>query len=224
MNDQVRSADRGPAVRWGPIASYLGVVRSMPFEARYEWAELTRDKSDASSEERVTGAIYRDSAGRVRREYRTQVSTGEALELAVIVDLAARTVVALDIAAKAATRFTDMGPPPGREVPVTGWGYSGPWSLGTGPEERVIEGVACSKARPVAWPLGSALDPKVAGEIWVSDELKFSVLERVSDSGVEHTWRLYNIERTEPASSLFVVPDGYTEVVKSKFSDPPPKL
>lgn len=222
MSVEVPPSGSTPVIGWGPKAFYGGVVKAVPFEARFELFEVTRETSGVSLEERITGAIYRDSAGRVRREYRTQVSTGEALQLAVIVDLAARTVVAVDIAAKAATRVIDFGPPPGNAL-SDGWGFMGPWSDEAEAGQRTIEGVACRKMRPEAWPLGSALDPKVAGEIWVSDELKFSVLERVSDSGREHTWRLYDIRRVEPPSSLFVVPDGYTEVVRSKFDAVPPK-
>jgi hypothetical protein len=67
-------------------------------------------------------------------------------------------------------------------------------------------------------PLGSRAEPSVAGEIWVSDEIKYSVLEHVTESQREHHWRLFDIRRVEPPSTLFAVPPGYTEVVKSKLS------
>ncbi len=156
MSVKVPPADSAPGVGWGPRAFYGGVVKSTPFEARFERIHVTREASGASSEEKVTGAIYRDSAGRVRREYRTQVSTGEALELAVIVDLPARAAVALDFAAKAATRFIDFGPAPG-DVLSEGWAFMGPWSNEAEAGQRIIEGVACRKMRPEVWPLGSAL-------------------------------------------------------------------
>jgi hypothetical protein len=223
MNDEIPATKSAAVFQGGPKASFLAVVKCLPFGARFEEIQVTKDPRGLSTEERVTGAIYRDSAGRVRRELHLQRKNEDDLELTTIADFAARTVTALDVAAKIATRFTDMGPPPGHEIPVTGWGYRGPWSLGTAPEERVIEGVACRKAQPVPWPLGSPAEPKVVGEIWVSNELKYSVLERVGDPGREYTWRLYDIRRVEPPSSLFVVPVGYTEVVRSKFDTAPPK-
>jgi hypothetical protein len=193
-------------------------VRSVPVEARYEEIEISRDERGVNSEERVTGTIYRDSTGRERREYFVEGSGGETLEFAAISDFDARTAVALDIAAKAATRFTDMGPPPG-PWPLQGlWSFGGPWSLEETAQKRTIEGVSCRQARPVALPPGSRAEPSVVGEIWVSDEIKYSVLEHVTDPQREHHWHLFDIRRVEPPSTLFAVPSGYTEVVKSKLS------
>lgn len=192
--------------------------------AQVEEIEVILDANGVRSEERATGSICRDSQGRVRSEFQVRGPKNDGFDLVFVSDYAARTVVAFDVAAETATRLTDMGPPPGAWPGQGGWAFRGPWSLEGTAQKRTIEGVVCMKAPRVAWPLGSPVDPEVIGEIWVSDEIKFSVLERVSDSGREHTWRLYNIERTEPASSLFVVPAGYTEVVRSKFSDAPPKL
>ncbi len=222
MSAEVPVANCAPVSRWGPIASYLGVVKSLPFGARFEEIQVRKDASSVRSEERVTGAIYRDSAGRVRRELRVEGKNQEGLELIIIADLAGRTVTALDVAAKVATKFTEMGPPPG-EIAQWGWGFSGPWSLERAGEERVIEGVACKRARRVAWPRVSVVESAEAGEIWVSDDLKHAVFEHVSDPEREYTWRLYDIRRVEPPSSLFVVPVGYTEAVRSKFDTAPPK-
>jgi hypothetical protein len=218
MSDEVPSPHSSPALQYGPIASCIGAVKSVPVEARYEEIETRIDPRGVNSEERVTGAIYRDSAGRERREYSVHGSGEETLEFVAISDFEARTAVGLDVAAKAATRFTDMGPPPG-PWPLQGlWSFRGPWSLEETAETRTIEGVACRRAQPFALPPGPRAEPSVSGEIWVSDEIKYSVLEHVTELQREHHWRLFDIRRVEPPSALFAVPPGYTEVVKSKLS------
>jgi len=217
MNNEVPTVRGASAVRWGPKASYLDPVESLPFEAQYE--QVVRERGQR---ETATGTIHRDSKGRLRRQYRiAQASGQEPIDLVVINDFAARTAVALDIATNTATRFTDFGPPPGQPL-VRGWAFEGSWSREGGAEEKMIEGVLCRKLARVGWPLGTALKVAEAGEIWVSDELKYSVLERVTDPEHEHTWRLYNIRRTEPPDSLFVVPAAYTMVSRSKL-DPSPR-
>ncbi len=216
-------ADFQAVFGYGPIAFIVGVVECVPFMAQVEDIEVNLDANRVRSEERATGSICRDSQGRVRNKFQVRGPKDEGFDLVFVCDYAARTVVAFDVAMKTATRLTDMGPPPGAWPGQGGWAFRGPWCLEGTAEKRTIEGVVCMKAARVAWPLGSPVDPKGIGEIWVSDELKFSVLERVSDPGREHTWRLYDIRRVEPPSSLFVVPAGYTEVVKSKYDAVPPK-
>ncbi len=222
MSTELPSACSIPCVQYGPIASYLGVVKSVPFAARYEEVHVRRDSRGVSSEERVIGTIYRDGAGRVRREYQMRGSNGEALGLVVISDLAARTVVALDLAGRQATRFTNMGAPPD-EMPQGGWAFSGLWSLEGGANEKMIEGVACKKAHRVVLTKGSVVKSTEVGEIWVSAGLKFAVYEHESDPHREYTWRLFDIQRAEPPSSLFAIPAGFTELVPSKYEAAPPE-
>jgi hypothetical protein len=221
MGDRLQSMRDSLLAKWGPMATYVGSVESLPLHAQFESTRITRGAGNRLIEQMASGAIYRDSAGRVRWEFHIGGKNLQGFELVFITDFAARTVVALDTDEKTATRFVDMGPAPGHEVPVTGWAYSGSWSLGASPEERRIEGVICKKAQPVPRHLASAEESKIVGEIWVSDEIKYSVLEKVSEGELQHTWRLFNIQRAEPPHTLFVVPDGYTEVVRSKFDAPP---
>lgn len=221
MTDDVRPAASLPTVHWGPRASYVGLVEGLPFKAQFETTQITRNAGNPALERKASGAIYRDSAGRVRKEFHEGGTDPHALELVIITDFGARTAIALDVNSKTATRFVDMGPPPGHEVPMKGWAYSGLWSLGSSPEGRIIEGVACKKAQPVQPPLAPTEENKTAGEIWVSEEIKYSVLEHIIEEGREHTWRLFDIHRVEPSETLFAVPDGYTEIVRSKFDAPP---
>lgn len=208
----------GAAVfQFGPIASCIGALKSTPFEARYEEIEVSRGPQEAHPDKRVAGTVYRDGAGRERRECSVR-GGGDAFELVLISDFEARTAIALDVAAKAATRFTDMGPPRGQPwLGQGGWSFRGPWSFEAAAETRMLEGVACRRAQPVGLPLGSGAEPAAVGEIWVSDEIKYSVLEHVTEPRRDHHWRLFDIRRVEPPSSLFAVPAGYAEVVKSKF-------
>lgn len=212
------SAVRGaPTVRWGPKASYLGLVDSLPFAAQYEEVLLERGQRETA-----TGTIHRDSKGRVRREYRIARGSGQGpIDFVVITDVAARSVVWLDIATNTATRFADFGPPPGQSI-QGGWAFEALWWTEGGAEEKMIEGVLCRKAVRFGWPLGTALKATEAGEIWISDELKYSIFERVTAPESEYAWRLYNIRRTEPPDSLFVVPTAYTIASRSKL-DPSPR-
>jgi hypothetical protein len=186
----------------------MGLVESLPFEARYE--EILHGTGELQT---GTGSIYRDSRGRVRREYRIAEGRGRSpIELVTITDLAARTIIALDAASRTATISTDFGPPLGQ--PVKGWAYEGNWSP-EGGQERVIEGLLCRKLARISSPFGPASGASEAGEIWISDELKYSMLEWVTARGDEYRWRLYSIRRTEPSESLFAVPDGYGLVLRS---------
>jgi hypothetical protein len=222
MKHGILGAKSAALFQMGPKASFLQVVKSLPFWAKFEQIHVTTDSRGVSTEKRVSGNICRDSAGRVRREVRAEGKDQESPELVIIADVTARTATILDVLAKLAVRFTEMGPPPGKNA-NWGWGFSGPWSLQGAREERIIEGVVCRKARRVVPPLLSAGESAETGEVWVSDELKYSVLERVTDpERGAHTWRLFDIRRIEPPSVLFDVPVGYTEVVRSKTGSTPP--
>lgn len=86
-------------------------------------------------------------------------------------------------------------------------------SLGT----QVIEGVSVEGTRTTvtipAGALGNEREIAVVTERWFSPELRTLVLSRHADPRMgETTYRLTNIIRTEPASSLFEVPPDYTVV------------
>jgi hypothetical protein len=121
----------------------------------------------------------------------------------------------LDIAANTATIFTDLGFPSGE--PLRGWAFEGPSSTEGGAEEKTIEGVLCRKVTRIGGPLGAGLKAGEGGEIWISDELKYSIREDMTGPESEYAWRLYNIRRSEPPESLFVIPPGYAVVTKSKL-------
>lgn len=221
MTHDIRSRAGFPFLQWGPRASYLGLVKGRPFKAQFETTQMPMDAGKQAIEQKASGTVRRDSSGRVRLEIREEGTEQQALELVIITDFGARTAVVLDAGSRAAMRFVDMGSPSGFEVPAAAWAYSGPWSLGGSPEERIIEGLVCKKAQPVARSPISAGETKTVGEIWVSEEIKYSVREHITEGELEHMWRLFDIRRVPSAESLFVVPEGYTEVTRSKFDTPP---
>lgn len=204
---------------FGPLASALGVIKSVPFRARFDETDIRSPLGEGRAVT-VSGAIFRDSAGRVRMEFRVSREGQPAYELVTISDFAGRMAIALDPQAKVATRLTEMGPPPSEAVSQSGWAFRGPWSVKPGAEKKMIGGVLCEMATPDIQMVASRSANSLSGEIWISDEIKFSVLEHVTDARGTHTWRLSDIRKGEPPSSLFVVPPDYSEVVRPKIDNP----
>jgi hypothetical protein len=209
MNAGMDRASRPPSVDLGPRASYGGIVTSLPLQATYEMTLVA-----PSSHLIASGAIYRDSAGRVRRECHIRENAAlESVDWVVVTDLAAHNAVVLNAADQTAISIKDFGPPQGRSALTTGWGYHGCWSSDAG-EEMNIEGELCRKVARIGGPFGAELKNGETGEIWISDEIKYSVFERVTDPEQEYTWRLYDIQRKEPPESIFGIPAGYAVVSK----------
>ena len=81
--------------------------------------------------------------------------------------------------------------------------------------KQTIEGVEAEGTRTTitipAGEIGNERAIEIVSERWYSPELQLVVMTRHSDprSG-ETTYKLTNINRTEPAKSLFEVPAGYT--------------
>jgi hypothetical protein len=81
--------------------------------------------------------------------------------------------------------------------------------------KQMIEGVEAEGTRTTvtipAGEIGNERAIEIVSERWYSPELQLVVMTRHSDprSG-ETTYKLTNINRTEPAKSLFEVPSDYT--------------
>lgn len=90
--------------------------------------------------------------------------------------------------------------------------------------KRVVEGVEAEGTRTTstipAGEIGNTLPINVVDESWYSRELQVPVMTRHHDprSG-DNVFRLTNINRSEPARSLFEIPDGYT-IVENAGSKP----
>lgn len=90
--------------------------------------------------------------------------------------------------------------------------------------KQIIEGVEAEGTRTTvtipAGEIGNERAIEIVSERWYSPELQLVVMTRHSDprSG-ETTYKLTNINRIEPAKTLFEVPPGFT-VKEMKFGEP----
>jgi len=113
-------------------------------------------------------------------------------------------------------------PPPGIEGAVGAGTYVFRTREGPNPNEvkeqlgkQTIEGVEAEGTRTTvtipAGEIGNERPIEIVSERWYSPELQLVVMSRTSDPRMgETTYKLTNINRTEPAKSLFEVPAGYT--------------
>jgi len=80
---------------------------------------------------------------------------------------------------------------------------------------QTVEGVPAQGTRVThtipAGQMGNDLPIVITTETWFSPALKVLVLSKSSDPRMgETTYKLTGIQRSEPAASLFLVPDDYT--------------
>ena len=109
------------------------------------------------------------------------------------------------------------GPPGAFNVPVN---MTASWTGEAIPAEiedlgeQVLQGLLARGVRQTqtipAGAIGNALRIDIATEQWYSDELEAVVLRTSADPRFgETTYRLVNIDRSEPSPELFAVPEGY---------------
>jgi hypothetical protein len=89
--------------------------------------------------------------------------------------------------------------------------------------KQLVEGVEAEGTRTTvtipAGEIGNERPIEIVSERWYSPELQLVVMTRHSDPRMgETTYKLTNINRSEPAKSLFEVPSDYT--IKSGFEAP----
>ena len=170
-----------------------------------------------------SGAVYRDSAGRVRREMSmpalgSLTGSVQAPHAVFISDPVAGFHYVVHADAKSVDRMP-LRPAglPGQEKVEKGSreSHNGVQvtkeSLGT----QTIEGVSAEGTRTTkmipAGAIGNDRAIQIVTERWFSPDLQTVVLVKRSDPWMgESVMRLTNISRAEPAASLFSVPAGYT--------------
>lgn len=198
-------------------------VKGAPYSAQFV-SESTRTLANGTRISRnSTGAVYRDTVGRTRREMTLGavgpiVVEDEPVPMVFINDWTARAHYALDVTHRTARKLPlpgdmppgDAPPPPGSESSRESFKRE---SLGT----RTIEGVEAEGVRTTmtipAGRVGNDRPLEIVSERWFSPELKVVVLSSHKDPFVGDTvYRLTNITRAEPAASLFEVPADYTVV------------
>ncbi|HEX3252275.1 MAG TPA: hypothetical protein VHS05_22755 [Pyrinomonadaceae bacterium] len=91
--------------------------------------------------------------------------------------------------------------------------------------KQTIEGVEAEGTRTTitipAGEIGNERAIEIVSERWYSPELQLVVMSRHSDPRTgEATYKLTNINRTEPAKALFEVPPGYTIKDGPQFAPP----
>lgn len=188
------------------------LIAGKPFSAQIEILDTKRLFDGSIVEKKRTGALYRDSAGRTRREMPLEIGglvaqggDNRPQVLVFINDFNARARYFLDANAKTARKhpLESGGPqeitlPPGAQKE----------SLG----QREIEGVMCEGTRiTIDIPFGDGgTKVKAVTETWFSPEFELIVLAKHTDPIIgEHVFRLLNISKAEPQADLFVVPAGY---------------
>lgn len=193
------------------------LVKDQPFSADSVIEDTKRLYDGTTVTKKTQGAIYRDTAGRTRREQPLEMVGGfdivgdknKPQTLVFINDFATNTQYFLDLNNKVArrNRIGQGGPP--RDEPNAP-AEAKTESLGT----KTIEGVSAEGTRITfeipAGHIGNDKPIQVVTENWFSPELQLMVMSRHLDplSG-EHVFRLINIKRAEPAADLFTVPSGF---------------
>jgi len=160
-------------------------------------------------ESRVVARIYRDSAGRIRREQaigglETPGSPDRSELVVILVDPVAGVMYTLNPATRTAYRM-----PIDRGVSAPSQGQEE--SLGT----REFEGlVAIGRRASVTLSgsqAGSQAPVEIVDERWDSVDLRVPLLARHRDSrSGEFEQRLANVRRAEPDPNLFIIPPTYT--------------
>lgn len=192
------------------------LIAGKPFSADVVIEDTRRLFDGSTVTKQRLGAIYRDGAGRTRREQPLETVGGfnivgndnQPLNLVFINDFVAKTRTFLDLSAKIArtSRLGEQPPPFEKGEPKD----AKTESLGT----KTIEGVKVEGSRttfeiPVG-QLGNEKPILVVTENWFSPELGVMVMSRhVDPLAGEHVFKLANIRRGEPAAELFAIPAGF---------------
>jgi hypothetical protein len=169
--------------------------------------------------QQVVARVYRDSAGRVRREQavgsQETPKSGQPADLVVtIVDPVAGVIYSLNPATRTAHRLaindvtSAMAMIPSLPASPAGGTVE---ALGT----KQIDGLAVTGQRTLTTlPAGTDGRPvEIVEERWESRDLRLVVLASHRDSRTgEFEHRLTNITRAEPSAQLFTIPANYTIV------------
>ena len=234
----------------GREAAVGPVVRGAPYSAEAV-TTLTHTLADGTRIERTMGAkLYRDSAGRTRREQTvlglaSLSPASDAQVLITIVDPVAGTTHVLDPQTRTARRMgidrrTLAGPPPppppAPAKPATGIPDPAapppPPPAPARPEEEALGSAVIAGTKVIgrrsrttipAGRIGNDRPIQIFDERWDSPELRLLAQSRHSDprTGVVE-YRLVNVTRSEPPADLFMVPGDDTFVDAPPPPPPPP--
>jgi hypothetical protein len=194
------------------------LVKGAPYAAQAV-AEQSQVLADGTRITRQMKALlYRDSEGRTRREqtlsFIGQLVPGQSAspQMVFITDPLANAFYAINQGEKTARRMPwrpNAAPPPLPPPPATASAVVTE-SLG----KKSIEGVEAEGTRTTitipAGQIGNDRPLKIVSERWYSPDLQIVVLSTHTDPRLgEHSYRLTDIKRSEPARSLFEIPADY---------------
>jgi hypothetical protein len=210
----------------------LQVVKGAPYSATVT-SETTHTLSDGTVIHRTSqGALYRDSQGRSRREttlsgFGPFATSGKTHTMISIFDPVAGAHYMLNAEQKTAKKLQLGGQGDGAAAPDAAQAFQQKMqarlqkeqasglvkteSLGTQTINGVnAEGTRITKTIP-AGQIGNDRAIQVVSERWYSSDLQIVVKSQRSDPQFGTTaYTVTNIQRSEPAASLFTVPADYT--------------
>ncbi len=216
--------DRLELLGFGEMGGHK-TVKGTPFSGT-AISETTHVLADGNTIHRTTQtAVFRDSEGRVRKEVNFQgfgplAAAGKTRSFIVIHDPAAGASFMLEPEEKIARKLTAPAAEKlaamkdrfaARRENMEASGELKTESLGT----QTIEGVAAEGTRYTrvipAGQIGNEKPIEIVSERWFSKDLQETVMIKRSDPRFgTTTYRLTNIQRQEPAATLFQVPADYT--------------
>lgn len=203
------------------------IVKGAPYSATAITETLQTLANGTRITRKTTATIYRDSEGRTRREVTLDgigpfATAGEPVQLVFINDPVAGVSYILDQRARTARKIPappPNGPPPPRKPPES---QGKTESLG----KQMIEGVEAEGVRSVITipegQIGNDRPIEIVSERWDSPTLQTVVLSKHNDPRFGETiYRLTNINRAEPARTLFDPPADYRMEEPRHFGEPP---
>ncbi len=231
-------AEFGPVAITTAMAAPLATIKGAPYSAQTVTERIQTLTDGNRIVQSTTGSVARDSQGRVRRDgglSGLEAGAGDAPQVVMISDPVAGVHWALNPQTKTATKMPPLPPPPpplanektfffatGSEtgeqhVQVIARNDSASDAnlskvdLGTESMEGVkAHGTRITRTIP-AGAIGNEQPIVITTETWYSPDLKVLVMSKTDDPRMgETTYKLTNIQRSEPAASLFQVPDDYT--------------
>ena len=213
---------KGAGFQPPPNVEFLGaemrfgdkLVKNAPFSAETVLENTRRLFDGSTAATQSKGAIYRDGAGRTRREQPLETVGGfslgdDAQKLIFITDANEGTQYFLDPNRKTVRRILLSGgnrpPKPPFEAEAAKIELLG---------KKILEGINVEGTKTIIeipkGRIGNDKPLQIVTERWYSDELQTVIMTRQIDplSG-EHIFRLTNIRRSEPPRELFIVPTDY---------------
>src|SRR5271168_1708502 len=218
----------GPMELMGFEGGHGKVVKGAPFSATAT-SETTETLTDGTVIHRTAQvSLYRDSQGRSRRELTASgfgplAASGTPKTMVMISDPVAGAHYMLDSTDKVAHKMAMRTPPSAdatdtfhqkmeaREASEEAAGLLKKESLGTQVIDGVsVEGTRITKTIP-AGKIGNDKAIQIVSERWYSADLQIVVKSTHTDPQFgTTTYTVTNLQKTEPAATLFAVPAGYT--------------